>query len=389
MNILVLAPQPFYKERGTPIAVKMLVEDLSSAGNHITLLTFSGGEDVSIPGVEIIKTTSFSWFGEVGPGFSLKKLVYDFFMVCSSIRLCHKREFEIVHAVEEAVFIACILKLIFRVRYIYDVDSWMSDQLIDKYPLLKRVRFLFSFFERKAVKGSDATVVVCKALEEKIKGIAPAIPTLLLEDVSLLNNDNGEVESLRELVGERGSLILYVGNLEKYQGIDLLIDAFSIHHQKHPENSLVIIGGERKGREKYQEKAKELAIGQRVFLIGTRPLDNLGMYLKQADLLVSPRTDGENTPMKIYSYLESGIPVVATNIKSHTQVLDEKIAVLTDADAVAMADAFEKILENGEIAQELSQAARQRVENRYSRNAFSRKITGFYSELANVWNMRI
>ena len=57
MNILLLAPQPFYQERGTPIAVRMLVETLCQAGNQVDLLTYHEGEDISLPGLKIYRIT--------------------------------------------------------------------------------------------------------------------------------------------------------------------------------------------------------------------------------------------------------------------------------------------------------------------------------------------
>ena len=55
MKILVVAPQPFYTERGTPIAVKLLVETLAQAGHAVDLLVYHQGADVSIPGVRLLR----------------------------------------------------------------------------------------------------------------------------------------------------------------------------------------------------------------------------------------------------------------------------------------------------------------------------------------------
>ena len=48
-------------------------------------------------------------------------------------------------------------------------------------------------------------------------------------------------------------------------------------------------------------------------------------------MLVSPRSLGTNTPLKIYQYLRSGRPIVATRLLTHTQVLDDDVAILTAA----------------------------------------------------------
>ncbi|MCK4835657.1 MAG: glycosyltransferase, partial [Candidatus Aminicenantes bacterium] len=55
-------------------------------------------------------------------------------------------------------------------------------------------------------------------------------------------------------------------------------------------------------------------------------------------VLVSPRTLGTNIPLKIYSYLKSGIPVVATNLFTHTQTLNRDIAILVEPEPRQLAE---------------------------------------------------
>ena len=66
---------------------------------------------------------------------------------------------------------------------------------------------------------------------------------------------------------------------------------------------------------------------------GQRPAEEIPLFLDAADVLVSPRSSGTNTPLKIYQYLRSGRPIVATRLLTHTQVLDDEVAILTDGDA--------------------------------------------------------
>lgn len=381
MKILVLAPQPFFQNRGTPIAVRMLSEVLQEAGHEVELLVFHEGENVDLGRIILHRTIAVPGVSNIPPGFSLKKIVCDFTMLFKAIRLCYQKKYDMVHAVEESVFIALLLKLLFGVSYIYDIDSWLSDQLIDKFRFLNFCRPVFTFFESVAVRNCRGAIAVCQALEEKVKGIDDRKPLLRLEDVSLLTTDNTGGESLHKIAGNDGEIILYVGNLETYQGIDLLLDSFALLVEKHKTSNLFIIGGTNDDVEKYKKCAEELAINSRVFFIGSRPVESLGIYLQQADLLVSTRVDGENTPMKIYSYMDSGVPVVATRIKSHTQVLDDNNSFL----AAPQADEFCEILLMGlddrENAAERARRAKEIVEKEYSRSAFQKKLTGFYSNL--------
>ncbi len=390
MKILVLAPQPFFQNRGTPIAVRLLVEVLGANGNEVHLLVFHEGEDVELNNVTIHRIAAIPGLHSIGPGFSIKKIICDGFLWLKCIQLQRTIRFDYVHAVEESVFIALVNKLFFKVPYVYDIDSWLSEQLLEKLSFLKPLRGLFEFFETIAIKGSIGTIPVCLALEEKVKRIDDHKPLVRLEDISLLNeNNNHEEELLKSDHGIDGDIILYVGNLEKYQGIDLLLESFALLSCDKSKCGLVIIGGADGDIEKYRQKSEKLGILKGVFFLGPRPVTKLGMYLRQADILVSPRIEGENTPMKIYSYMDSGKPVVATKIKSHTQVLNDTISVLVDPNPESMARGMNELLGDQVKAIEIAKKAKQKVAADFSRAAFEKKLTGFYTELENVRNLRL
>ncbi len=389
MNILVLAPQPFFQNRGTPIAVRLLVETLGKKGHDVHLLVLHEGDDLALDNVTIHRIPSLPGLSSITPGFSLKKLFCDFLMAGTCFRLQRKIRFDFVHAVEESVFIAMALQPIFKTPYVYDLDSWMSDQLLSKIEFLRPFRRFFEFFEKKAIRGSIGVVPVCLALEKKIRRIDEKKPLVRLEDISMLQEgDTGRREQLRQGFGCRGKMVMYVGNLERYQGISLLLDSFSLIDFVLCDCSLVIIGGTTEDIQTYTDMAERLNIGDRVFFIGPRPVSDLGMYLHQADVLVSPRTKGENTPMKIYSYMDSGRPILATRIMSHTQVLDEDNAFLTAPEPESMAAELMAVLGNNEEANKRGARAREKVATRYCRAVYEENLTHFYDELTHVRNLR-
>jgi hypothetical protein len=75
--------------------------------------------------------------------------------------------------------------------------------------------------------------------------------------------------------------------------------------------------------------AERAGISTAVVFAGQRPAEEIPRFLDAADVLVSPRSSGTNTPLKIYQYLRSGRPIVATRLLTHTQVLNDEVAILT------------------------------------------------------------
>ncbi len=381
MNILLLAPHPFFSNRGTPIAVKALLQVLADDGHRLTVLTFHEGEPVDIPNCEIRRIPRLPGINGIRPGFSLKKLVCDAVMLVQGLLTVRKERFDMVHAVEESAFIALAMKLLYRVPFVYDMDSSLAQQMMEKYPGLRPVRRILEGCERQAVRGSVGVIAVCKSLEETARGYDADKRIARVEDVSMITDEAGNGERLTDLTGSTGPIVMYVGNLERYQGIDLLVEAFARAQREVPDAQLVVIGGADGDIDRYRRICGELGIGDHCHFAGPRPVGLLGHFLKQATVLASPRITGTNTAMKVYSYLDSGRPVLATRLPTHTQVLDDEISRLEAPDAESMGDGLVALLEDRAMRDRLAANAGERVRREFSPEAFRRKISAFYSEI--------
>lgn len=388
-KILFLAPQPFFQERGTPIAVRLAASVIGqNSARTVDLLTYHEGENISIPGVTLHRIKAPEFLQGLRPGISLKKLLCDVLFTIEAFRIVWRERrspYALVHAVEESVFIACLLKWIFKIPFIYDMDSSIALQLTEKWWVLKPLQPILDRLEKLAVRQSIAVVPVCDALTAIAVGHG-AKKTTTLYDVSLLsiNNDESfEYEDLKKTCSlpEDSQIVLYIGNLERYQGIDLLLSGFAFIAHKTPKAALVIIGGAPEHIHRYQEQATMLGIAKQVFLIGPRPVSTLSHYLKQATVLASPRTTGNNTPMKIYSYIHSGVPLLATNLPTHTQVLTSEIAMLSSPTPETYGTALLELLESKELRARLAKNAYQVAEERYTFIQFEKKLNALYDSI--------
>ncbi len=383
MKILVLAPHPFFQDRGTPIALKMLLETLSAEGHELTVMVYPEGENISIPGCRFLRVKRPPLVKNIKPGFSLKKIACDIVMFQMAGRLLKHERFDLIHAGEEAVFLARYFSKKMNIPYVYDMDSSLPQQLCEKMGFLSPLLSFFQKFEKNAVTDSTGVLAVCKHLEKLARSYDGSKLIQRLEDVTLLSSDIPEEKRKKTKLGlKRNTIhIMYVGNLESYQGIDLLLESFSLSYLEKEETRLVIIGGAKSDIAKYKRKAKDLGIADGVIFTGPKPVEDLNCYLAQADILVSPRTKGYNTPMKIYSYMDSGKPVLATRLETHTQVLDDSTAMLVDAVDTEMAAGITRLVRDAELRNELAANARQRVAEEYNREAFNLKLISFYKRV--------
>jgi glycosyltransferase involved in cell wall biosynthesis len=89
-------------------------------------------------------------------------------------------------------------------------------------------------------------------------------------------------------------------------------------------------------------------------------------------------------PLKIYSYLHSGKPIVATRLPAHTQVLDDTMALLVEPTKEALADGIICLLNNPELGQRLGRKARQIAQEHYSMDGYVTNVAQIYAQLELV-----
>jgi glycosyltransferase involved in cell wall biosynthesis len=137
-----------------------------------------------------------------------------------------------------------------------------------------------------------------------------------------------------------------------------------------PDARLVLAGGRPEQIEIARREAEAAGIAPAVIFAGQRPAEEIPAYLDAADVLVSPRSLGTNTPLKIYQYLRAGRPIVATRLLTHTQVLDDDVAFLTEPTAAAFGQGILDAIADPERARAVGARARHLADTKYSYEAY-------------------
>ena len=387
MRVLVVAPQPFFSARGTPLSVYYRTMVMAEHGASIDLLAYGEGEDVEIAGVRVIRIPRMSWIGPVPVGPSWKKVFLDLFMFVWTVALLTRHRYDAVHAHEESVFWCRFLKPIFRFRLIYDMHSSLPQQLSNfQFTKSRMLMAIFRILEDTCLRKADAVVTICPDLKDYAlrTGVAPArhllIENSIFEDVHLTNSpgaimDAAAVATARTPVLDPARpIILYAGTFENYQGIDQLIRAFATVHAERPDALLLLVGGTAQQVAAATNTVTSLGVADAVHLTGRVSKSIATRYTGLAQVLVSPRLHGTNTPLKIYEQLASGKPLVATRIWSHTQVLDETVCILVDPDPQSIARGLLRAISDPEYGRQVVARARALYEREYARPVYVRKI---------------
>ena len=370
MKALVLAPEPFFTPRGTPFSVYHRTRMAAGLGDRIDLLTYGQGDDVEIEGVRIVRLPALRLLGPIPVGPSWRKLVLDALLFVRAVTLLLRHRYDYVHAHEEAVFLARWLKPLFGFRLVYDMHSRLSEQLGNfAFTRSRLLVGLFGHLERQALRHADVVIAISPALAEQAQRLMPdparlvLIENTLFDDVRLTRAS--DAPRARDLVPPGRRIVLYAGNLEPYQGVDLLIGALPAVVARHPDAVLVVAGGAPAQVQTLRRRAEALGLAEHARFTGWLSPAEARCLQTSASVLTSPRAQGTNTPFKIYEQLASGIPLVATAVPAHTQVIDASIAFLAEPEPAALAAAICAVLDDPAAAQARAQAAQRAFAERH------------------------
>jgi glycosyltransferase involved in cell wall biosynthesis len=341
LRILMLAPEPFFEPRGTPFSEYHRLRALTELGHHVDLVTYPLGADVAMPNLRIIRSSRPPFITRVPIGPSFNKLVLDAYLTVTALRQARRARYDAIHSHEEMGVLGVWLAQRLGIPHLYDMHSSLPQQLTNFGVARSRVlRRAFEALERRTIFGSDVVITICQDLYDHVERMGAGSRAVLIENVM-----GGDVEDAPAVsaagvrarwgIAPDAPVVLYTGTFEPYQGLDMLIEAMAVVARTRPDVRLLVVGG--RDDQVAAARAAATRLAAPAIFTGHQPARDIPAYVEACDLLASPRIRGTNTPLKIYSYLRSGKPIVATRLLTHLQVLDDEVAALVPANAAAFA----------------------------------------------------
>jgi glycosyltransferase involved in cell wall biosynthesis len=395
MKILMIAPQPFMQPRGTPISVYQRLLALASLGFQVDLLTYHLGEDVDIPGVAIHRIPNIPFIRSIKIGPSLGKLFLDPLLIIHLIWMLIKNRYYVIHSHEEASFFAAPIAKLFGVKHLYDMHSSLPNQLRNykswnNFLLIKICKIL----EAMVMRSSDAIITVGTDLYDFVKQKYPDANTVLIDNLPLQStvvvSGPSEIEGIERRLSLNGKhTVLYTGTFEPYQGLDMLIKSAGIIVGECPDIQFLLVGGTKDQVNHYRNLASERSVSDFFHFTGNVSTSEAIGYLDLASIIVSPRLEGNSIPLKAYTYLLSGKPLVATDITAHKPLMSEDVAVLVAPNAEAFAQGILKLVHNPQLGMDLARRAQEFMWDNHGFDDYLKKVESIYAGLATKQNVEV
>ena len=384
LTILMVAPQPFFRARGTPFSVLHRIRALIEAGHSVDLITYPFGEDIEFPRFRITRSARIPLVKDIRIGPSIAKLFLDFPLYLTTRRALKTRTYDVLHTHEEAAFFGVGLARKYGLPHIYDMHSSLPQQLANFESFnLAPIRGVFARLEDYVLSNSDGVITICQDLADVVTAHGTPIPHSMIEntgdDAKIFGGNRRDVRNEFGL-GDR-QIVLYTGTLEAYQGIDILLKSMAIMVRNLPEAHLLIVGGRQEQIEHYRQQAVDLGIAGKVTFTGMVSPTDIPSFIEAADVIASPRSSGTNTPLKIYGYMRTGRAIVATDLPTHTQTLDRNISHLVAPDPESFAGGLVRVLQDREFRETLAKAAIERADEHFSDAGYLRKVHDFYASV--------
>jgi glycosyltransferase involved in cell wall biosynthesis len=381
-----VAPQPFFRPRGTPFSVLHRIRALIRLGHTVELVAYPFGESPVIDGLVIHRSGRPPGVRDVAIGPSPAKLLLDGPIFLKAFALARTGRFDLLHTHEEAGAMGAWISRRCGLPHLYDMHSILSQQFANfaRYNWSPVVA-LFRALERFTLQGSDAAITVCPELYEHVIDSGYNRPVALIENSLEFDHPEyteADVAQLKSHLGLCGArAVVYTGTLESYQGLDLLVGSARAVLDRKPRVKFVIVGGTAAQIEALEAECRAHGVASAFVLVPSQPPERVPLYHRLADVLITTRARGTNTPLKIYQYLRAGRPIVATAIRSHTQVLDERSAELVEPTAPGVARGLIRVLENAEHARSLALTSGRLARERYSEQTYFDRLSSLLAEL--------
>lgn len=387
-----IAPTPFFADRGCHVQIAEEIWALQRKGYEVLLVTYGLGRDV--PNVRTVRLPHVPWYRKLGPGPSFHKFYLDPLLTVTALRAARRFQPDIIHGhLHEGCLIGSLVRNVLGLPLLFDLQGSLTGELLaHKFPLVRPRVFRKAWYHVEEWINHRADAIVTQSTDVRNELITffhvDAGRVLLTYDGvnTTVFTPQAPDDDLRRSLGipPGRRVIVYLGTLTSYQGVDDLLAAFPAVQKAIPEAFLLLMGYP--NEDYYRERARANGVSEHVLVTGRIPYEEAARYLTLGEIAVSPKQSATEANGKVYNYMACGLPTIAFDTVVNNEILGDLGVYVRDiGDVDGLATAMIELLRDPERMRVLSHAVREKAVAKYSWDAVADRIGRAYTTAQGVF----
>jgi glycosyltransferase involved in cell wall biosynthesis len=385
LRVLMIAPTPFFADRGCHVRILEEVRILTRRGHEVLVATYHHGRD--IPGVRTVRTPQIPWYQKLAPGPSVHKLYVDLLLTRTSLKAAARFRPHIIHAhLHEGVFVGEFVRRATGAPLVADFQGSLAGEIADHTrgrPLRALARGVFGPIEHWLTQLPDRIVSSSSRFADSLAVHRGRDAIALLADcvdTERFRPGMGSAALRAELGIPAGrSIVVFLGVLTPYQGVDLLLEAAVRVVATRPDAHFLIMGYP--NVDHYRARARELGIEAHVTFPGRVDYDRAQEYLGLGELAVSGKLSSTEANGKLYNYMACGLATVVFDTPVNREILGDLGVYARLGDAGELAERIVSLLEAPDERKARGAALRARAVADYSWERSGAQMEAIYRQL--------
>jgi glycosyltransferase involved in cell wall biosynthesis len=368
-RILILAPTPFFGDRGCHVRIYEEVRGLAARGVDTLIVTYPTGRD--LPDVTTARSPAIPGIRARALGPSWSRPFLDLLLLWTTLRAVRRYRPDVIHAhLHEGILLGRVARRLSGVPLVADIQGSLTAELRDHHfpggsgwlgRVLERI-------ERWLVRGPEALLASGAATLPLLvaQGARVDRVVLLPDGVDLARfHPQPPDRDLQARFGLTGKdVVVFLGVLTAYQGVDTIVDALPLVIEAVPTAHFLILGYP--NEDHYRQIVRDRGLESHATLPGRVDYHDAARYLSLGTVAVSPKRSLTEANGKLINYMACGLPVIATDTPVNRDLLGEDGVYVPIDDAGALADAIVGLLRDPAHRQALGARVRSRAERLYA-----------------------
>jgi glycosyltransferase involved in cell wall biosynthesis len=387
MRILVIAPTPFFADRGCHVRILGEAKALQRLGHLLKVCTYHLGRDIG--GLETARTVTIPWYRKLSAGPSIHKFYIDLLLLWKVLQSCWRFKPDVLHAhLHEGIVIGKMASALCRIPMVADLQGSLTEELLDHRSipkwgwLIRLVRWVEGTINRMPQHVIISSMQTARIVRERF-GLEDARMTAIGDgvDLDLFFPRSPDEKSRASLgIGREDRVVVFIGVLTPYQGIDLLMEAVPRVLSRMPHAKFLVIGYP---EQEYRQKAEEAGIGKAMIFTGMVPYAEAARLLSVGHIAVSPKMSATEANQKLFVYMAMGFPVVVFDNPVNREILGDLGVYAANGDVAAFADAVVALLADERRARELGRRGSEKAARDHSWQAVGDRLADLYRQVGN------